>query len=48
VSEWYWKLIGETGRDNILIVIKYVNGKRFESMIILWCVYRNVKERKGE
>jgi len=30
------------------IVIEYVNGNRFESMTMLWCVGRNVKERKGE
>jgi len=40
VSEWYWKFIGETGRDNIPIVI--------ESMIILWCGCRNVNARNGE
>jgi len=27
---------------------EYVNGNRLESMTMLWCVGRNVKERKGE
>jgi len=28
--------------------IEYVNGNRLENMTMLWCVGRNVKERKGE
>jgi len=28
--------------------IECVNGNRLESMTMLWCVGRKVKERKGE